>query len=128
MWVYVATDAAAKFAVIKVRNVSGKSRRLSATGYVEWVLGDLRPKSLMHVITDVDPATGALYAHNPYATEFAGRVTFFDVNESTRTVSGDRAEFLGRNGSLSSPAAMTRARLSGRVGRRLILRCDSGSL
>ena len=36
-----------KFTVLKVRNESGRSRRLSATGYVEWVLGDLRPKSAM---------------------------------------------------------------------------------
>jgi len=39
-WVYVAMDAAVKLTVLKVRNGSGRSRRLSATGYVEWVLGE----------------------------------------------------------------------------------------
>lgn len=29
----------------KVRNLSGRPCRLSATGYVEWALGDLRPRS-----------------------------------------------------------------------------------
>jgi cellobiose phosphorylase len=116
MWVTVALDAPVKFTVLKVRNESGRSRRLSATGYVEWVLGDLRPKSAMHVVTEVDPDSGALFARNPYNTEFAGRVAFFDVDDANRTVSGDRTEFLGRNGSLRSPAAMTRARLSGKVG------------
>ncbi|HSB55879.1 MAG TPA: hypothetical protein VLD58_16065, partial [Gemmatimonadales bacterium] len=38
LWVYVALDAAVKFAVLKVKNVSDRARRLSATGYVEWVL------------------------------------------------------------------------------------------
>ncbi|MCK7491004.1 MAG: hypothetical protein MZW92_03825 [Comamonadaceae bacterium] len=38
------------------------------------------------------------------------------MDDATRTVSGDRTEFLGRNGTLRSPAAMTRSRLSGRVG------------
>ena len=52
--VYVAIDAAVKFSVLKVRNASGRSRRLSATGYVEWVLGDLRPKTAMHVITEIE--------------------------------------------------------------------------
>jgi len=98
--VYVALDAAIKFMVLKVRNESGRMRRLSATGYVEWVLGDLRPKSTMHVVTEIDPASGALLARNPYNTEFADRTAFFDVDEAKRTVTGDRAEFLGRNGSL----------------------------
>jgi len=116
LWVYVALDAPIKFTVLKVRNESGRSRQLSATGYVEWVLGDLRSKSAMHVITEIDPGSGALFARNPYNTEFAGRVAFFDVDDATRTVSGDRTEFLGRNGTLRGPAAMGRSRLSGKVG------------
>jgi cellobiose phosphorylase len=116
LWVYVALDAPIKFSVLTVRNESGRSRRLSATGYLEWVLGDLRPKSTMHVITEVDRGSGALFARNPYNTEFTDRVAFFDVDDATRTVSGDRTEFLGRNGTLRSPAAMSRSHLSGKVG------------
>src|SRR5207247_8900713 len=81
MWVYVALDAAVKFTVLKLRNLSGRARRLSATGYVEWVLGDLRPKSLMHVVTEIDSASGALFATNTYNTEFAARGAFFQDTE-----------------------------------------------
>jgi cyclic beta-1,2-glucan synthetase len=116
MWVYVALDAAVKFTVIKVRNESDRPRRLSATGYAEWVLGDLRPKSAMHVTTEIDPDCGALFARNPYNTEFCDRTAFFDVDETTRTMSGDRTAFLGRNGTLAAPAALLRTRLSGKVG------------
>ena len=116
LWVYVDLDAAVKFSVLKVRNESGRSRPLSATGYVEWVLGDLRPKSTLHVITEIDPASGALYARNAYNTGFADRIAFFDVDDATRTFSGDRTEFLGRNGTLGNPAAMTRSQLSNKVG------------
>ena len=116
LWVYVAMDAAVKFSVLKVRNESGRARRLSATGYVEWVLGDLRGKSAMHVTTEIDPQSGALTARNPYNTEFSDRVAFFDVDDPMRTQSGDRREFLGRNGTLRNPAAMNRSRLSGKVG------------
>ena len=116
LWVYVALDASIKFMVLKVRNESGRSRKLSATGYVEWVLGDLRPKSTMHVVTELDPKSGAVFARNPYNTEFPGRIAFLDVDETTRTISGDRTEFIGRNGTLRNPAAMTRLRLSGKVG------------
>ena len=115
-WVYVATDASVKFTVLKIKNESGRARRISATGYVEWVLGDLRPKTTMYVITEMDSLSGALFARNPYNTEFPDRTAFFDVDEATRTVSGDRMEFLGRNGTLASPAAMNRLRLSGRIG------------
>jgi cellobiose phosphorylase len=115
-WVYVAMDASVKFTVLKVRNESGRSRRLSVSGYAEWVLGDVRPKTVMHVITAVDPQSGALFAHNPYNAEFGNRVAFFNVDHANRTVSADRTEFLGRNGTIARPAAMTRSRLSGRVG------------
>jgi len=114
--VYVALDAPVKFMVLKVRNESGRARKLSVTGYVEWVLGDLRPKSVMHVVTELDPKSGAVLARNPYHTEFTGRVAFFDVTETIRTISGDRTEFIGRNGTLRNPAAMSRLRLSGKVG------------
>jgi cellobiose phosphorylase len=114
--VYVALDLPVKFAVLKVRNGSGRPRRLSATGYVEWVLGDLRPKSSMHVVTEIDPNSGALLARNAYNPEFAEQVAFFDVDDVTRTLSGDRTEFIGRNGTLGNPAALARARLSGKVG------------
>jgi cyclic beta-1,2-glucan synthetase len=116
LWIYVAMDAPVKFTVLKLRNVSGRPRRVSVTGYWEWVLGDLRQKSLLHVQTEVDLETGALLARNYYNTEFPDRIAFIDVNDGTRTLTGDRKEFLGRNGSLSQPAALKRARLSGKVG------------
>ena len=114
--VYVAMDAPVKFAVLKLRNLSGRPRRLSVTGYWEWVLGELRQKSLLHVQTEVDPKTGALLARNPFNAEFAERIAFVDVSDSTRTFTGDRREFLGRNGTLSNPAALKRTRLSGKTG------------
>ena len=116
LWVYVATDAAIRFSVLKLRNGSGRPRRLSATAYVDWVLGDLRPKSAMHVSTAIDPGSGALLARNPFNVEFAERVAFLDVDDPARRVSGDRVEFIGRNGSLRNPAALRRLRLSNVVG------------
>ncbi|MBC8126164.1 MAG: hypothetical protein H8M99_03305 [Gloeobacteraceae cyanobacterium ES-bin-144] len=113
LWIYVAKDAPVKLSVLKLRNVSGRTRRLSATSYVEWVLGDLRQKNLLHVQTEVDAKTGALLARNYGNTEFPGRIVFLDVNETSRTLTGDRKEFIGRNGNLAQPAAMKRAGLSG---------------
>jgi len=117
LWIHVAVDAPVKFYTLKVRNISGRTRWLSAAAYIEWVLGDLRPKSAMHVTTEIDARTGALFARNTYNAEFAERVAFLDVDgASGRTVSGDRAEFIGRNGTLRKPSAMIASRLSGKVG------------
>lgn len=116
LWVYVAVDAPVKFFVLKLKNESDRPRRISVTGYVEWVLGDLRPKTAMHVLTEIDPESGAIFARNPYNTEFEGRTAFFNVDENIRTYTGDRTEFIGRNGTMNNPAAMGRARLSGKMG------------
>jgi cellobiose phosphorylase len=116
LWIYVGLEDAVKYSVLKLHNRSGRPRRLTATGYVEWILGDLHGRTQMHVITEIDGDSGVLTARNRYNTEFEGRVAFFDTDVATRSVSGDRAEFLGRNGNLQRPAALLRERLSGRLG------------
>jgi cyclic beta-1,2-glucan synthetase len=117
---FVALDASVKFVILKIRNLSMRNRRLSATGYVEWVLGDTRAKNAMHIVTEISQNGGVL-AQNHYNTEFGERTAFFNAATShreltARTVTGDCIEFLGRNGALDQPACMKRSRLSGRVG------------
>lgn len=115
--VYVAIDAPVKFAVLKLHNASADARRLSVTAYVEWVLGDERAKTCMQVRTEIDASSGAVFARNPYNTDFAGRVAMLDVDGiANASVCGDRLAFLGRNGTLRHPAAMSQTLLSGVVG------------
>jgi cellobiose phosphorylase len=76
MRTYVATDAPIKFFLIKLRNTSGRPRRVSVTGAFDLVLGTHRPANLPHVVTEVDPKSGALLARNPYNSDFGERVTF----------------------------------------------------
>ena len=116
MWMYVDLESPIKFAVIKVKNISGRDRSLSATGFVEWVLGDLRSKHNMHIVTELDIETGAIFAKNFYNTEFGQRVAFFDVDDASKTITADREEFIGRNRSLKDPDAMHRSKLSGKTG------------
>lgn len=114
--IYVAIDAPIKFSVLKLHNRSNCPRRLSVTGYLDWVLGDERAKTLMHVVTEIDAETGALFARNAYNTDFSGRTAFFDVDGSADTVCGDRGDFFGPCGTLAAPASLAQAQLSGRVG------------
>lgn len=116
MTVFIDTNAPVKFILIKVHNISGRPRKMSLTGYVEWVLGDIRSKSAMHTLTELDKRSGAILAKNVYSSEFDQRVAFFDVDDNNRTYTADRWEFLGRNGTLANPDAMNRSRLSGKTG------------
>nr|WP_232059400.1 glycosyl hydrolase family 65 protein [Kineobactrum salinum] len=113
---YVAMDAAVKFVVVKLHNQSQRVRSLSLTGYWELVLGEWRHANLMHIVTESDPQTGAVFARNTYGRECANRVVFAQVSERARTLTGNRTEFIGRNGTLSSPAAMHNRQLSGKTG------------
>ncbi|MBL0163060.1 MAG: cyclic beta 1-2 glucan synthetase [Xanthomonadales bacterium] len=121
LWVFVDRDEAIKFSVLKLRNLDVRRRHLSATGYVEWILGDRHAATQMTIVTERDAESGVLLARNRYNQEFAGRCAFFDVDApgcdpETISVSGDRTEFIGRNGSLREPDAMLRERLSNRLG------------
>lgn len=116
LWIYVALDDSIKFSVLKVKNKSGKNCKLSATNYVEWVLGDLRHKSAMYINTSVDLNSGVIYASNPYNSDFPDRISFLQTSERISSITCDRTEFLGRNGTLKNPAAMSRSKLSGKKG------------
>jgi cyclic beta-1,2-glucan synthetase len=116
LYTYVAMEAPVKFVVVKLRNNSKRARRLSLSGYWELVLGEGRHANLMHIVTETDPHSGAVFARNAYGRECANRVFFVQVSERDRTVTGNRTEFIGRNGSLGNPAAMRRKRLSGKTG------------
>ncbi|MEQ1502752.1 MAG: glucoamylase family protein [Myxococcota bacterium] len=113
---FVAIDAPVKLMLFTIRNTSDRPRRLTLTGCFELVLGEGRPANLPHVVTEIDPLTAALIGRNAYATEFAERVAFLDCSDDHRSVTGDRAEILGRNGTAADPRCMGRARLSDRVG------------
>jgi cyclic beta-1,2-glucan synthetase len=113
---FVDLDDALKFSVLKLTNRSGRKRKLTATSYIEWVLGGLRPRGVMHVVCEQDPGTGALMARNPYNTELYNRVAFVDTDERQFHFTTNRTEFIGRNGTLAQPDAMMRTRLTGNAG------------
>ncbi|MEN3274795.1 MAG: cyclic beta,2-glucan synthetase [Massilia sp.] len=119
---FVALDAPLKYTVLRVRNDSGAPRRLSVTGYVEWVMGRLhapRAAAALHVVTERDPASGALLARSAWNSAFAGSAGFFHVDAADAADTAftcDRLEFIGRHGDLARPQALARSGLSGALG------------
>jgi len=117
--VTVAMDEPVKIAILRLHNQSGSTRKLSATGYWELVLGDWRHSNAMQIVTEQDVPSGAVVARNAYNRTFSDRVCFAAVSEKSYSVSGCRQEFIGRNGTLAAPAALSRKQLSNRTGARL---------
>ncbi|MGD0458927.1 MAG: glucoamylase family protein [Terriglobia bacterium] len=101
---------------LQLRNDSSRHRKLSVTYYVEWTLGENRESSQMHVVTHWDDEVQALIARNRYHPEYGDRIAFAAISPPAESYTGDRTPFLGRNGSLGSPAAMERTGLSRRTG------------
>jgi cyclic beta-1,2-glucan synthetase len=106
-----------KISRLTLENCSDRKRRLSVTVYTEWVLGVSRSRSTPFVVTEIDPATRAMFARNAWNGEFADRVAFADLAGRQTSWTGDRLEFLGRNASLDHPALLERGKeLSGKTG------------
>ena len=114
---FVPHDQPVKIFRLALRNNSARRRRCSVTLYAEWVLGENRSRTGIHVVTGFEPTTGTLFARNVFRQEFPDRIAFLHLSpDNTRTVTGDRTEFIGRNGSLTRPAALGRQSLSNRTG------------
>jgi cyclic beta-1,2-glucan synthetase len=68
------------------------------------------------VRTEFDEETQSMFARNYFDADFAQNVAFASISERVAYYTADRREFLGRNGTISSPAALERAGLSGAIG------------
>jgi len=105
-----------RFSVLTLANDSPEDRRLSVFAYNEWTLGPPRDGDHLHVVTEVDEVSGAVFARNTYNQDYARHVAFSHASEAPNSITADRRSFLGRNGDISAPAAMRQAALSGCVG------------
>ncbi|HIG9751056.1 TPA: GH36-type glycosyl hydrolase domain-containing protein [Escherichia coli] len=116
--VLVAEEDPVKLVLLTLSNSSGRTRQLSVTGYVEWTLGETRTRSAPHIVTHVARTPGGcgILANNFYGDNGGGRTAFFAVSGNDCSLTGDRREFIGRNGSLHAPSAMKLQKLSGKTG------------
>ena len=113
--VFAIREAPVKVVQLTLENTWDRDRRVTATYYAEWVLGTTRDTMQQYIISEFDPGTQSLLAHNPYNVEFADRVVFVSASESLHSLSTDRTEFLGKRGNPGQPAALGRIGMSGTV-------------
>lgn len=112
---FVPTDAPLKVIRLRLANRLGRPRRLTVTYYAEWVLGSTRDGTQAFVIPEYDGELEALLARNPYHPSFPSQVAFLVASRVPHGLTTDREEFLGREGSVRRPAALTRVGLAGCV-------------
>ena len=104
---------------LRLSNDGSCHRRLAITFYAEWTLGEHRENTQMHVLTEWDRQSEAIFAYNHYHFPAAERVYFAASDPPAHSISADRQDFLGRNGSLADPASLHKVYLSGRTGANL---------
>ncbi len=114
--VFVALAEPVKLSILSLTNRSERPRRVALFAYNEWLLAAPKPGVASFVVTEWDAETAAVFARNTYNDQFRGRVAFAGTSESVVSATGDRMEFLGRNGSLQRAAALALPRLSNRFG------------
>ena len=112
---FVAADDPIKIVQLRLENTSTRTRRITATFYLEWVLGTTREATHLYLAPEFDDERQTMLVRNPYSLEFGSRVAFAAASKPLHGLTADRASFLGRMGSLSHPDALQRIGLNGRV-------------
>ena len=116
---FVAADDPVKISRLSIENRSNKTRKLSVTAYLEWVLG---ANKSVYIITEQDPLTKAIFARNHWNSEFSKKIAFTDLIVQWQAgkdarFTCDRLEFIGQYGNLESPVALQgKTKLSGKIG------------
>lgn len=114
MLTFVPIDASVKLVRLRITNRSGQPRRILATYYAEWLLGAMASVSRPHVVTRYDPDLKAITARNCWNPEFGERIAYLTASAEPHSITGNRRDFLGRDGDVSDPAGLQHWDLGGR--------------
>lgn len=116
MTVHVSASDPIKIVRVAIRNDGTEARVLTATYFLEWVLGTLRENASARVACEFDSDDGAVIARNIWENAFSGKLTFVASSVPPRSFTCDRRAFLGRNGSVFEPLGLDGPDLSGCAG------------
>jgi cyclic beta-1,2-glucan synthetase len=112
---FVDPEAPLKLAVLRLRDLWNRPRRITATFYAEWVLGRDREQTSSFLVPEFDTETGALLARSLAGPLAGGAVAFLGASLRPHGLSTDRGEVLGAAGDLARPEGLSRIGLSGAV-------------
>ena len=114
---FVPVDESVKVIELKITNTTNHDLRLSAVYYAEWVMGVARQLTAPYLVTDYDGERHIFYTRNTFQEEFGGRTGFLTAfGAPVSSYTGDRSEFIGRNGTLADPRGLKLDLFSETVG------------
>jgi cyclic beta-1,2-glucan synthetase len=97
-----------KLQILAVTNTGATVRRISVTSYAEWVLGASREMTRHHVRVEMTAGNQMMLARNYCDPQFASKVAFSAMGAPVTAFTAARDKFIGRNGTLDSPAWLRR--------------------
>ncbi|MEK3883309.1 glucoamylase family protein [Paenibacillus sp. PL2-23] len=119
---FVPMDDPVKIMRLRLTNHSAVTRRMSVTYYAEWVIGVQRQSNASFIASEWDHDAEILTAQNRYQEIFREATPFLGVfpqgikDEDGLSWTADQLGFVGRNGSVERPSALSRVSLDKRVG------------
>ncbi|WP_214630157.1 GH36-type glycosyl hydrolase domain-containing protein [Paenibacillus agaridevorans] len=120
---FVPMEDPVKIMRLKLRNDSETPRKLSVTYYAEWVIGVQRQSNASFISSEWDEDAKILTAQNRYQEIFREATPFLGIfperaegEDQEVSWTSDQLGFIGRNGSVLQPAALSRARLDKQTG------------
>ena len=105
---FVLQDSPVKLSRLVIENRGKHARKLSVSSYAEWVLGFNRAQNAPTIVTEYDTESRAIFAWNPRNNEHGSKIAFSSIIGASDSYTCDRTEFIGRNSSLASPAALSK--------------------
>ncbi|MEK7176827.1 MAG: glucoamylase family protein [Patescibacteria group bacterium] len=112
---FVPTTEKIKIFKLTIKNTGTETRNLSVTGFFELVLGVNYEQTKRSLITSTDNKTKAVITQNIVRNHFQGNLVFLDMNKGNYAISTSREEFFGRGGSVKSPEALKKEKLSNEI-------------
>jgi len=106
-----------KIVIVKLKNISNACRSLSVTYYGKLVLGVCHEKTAQYIFSEYNSESEYIYSQNSFSEHFNKFKCYLKIiGGEKNSFTGDRKEFIGKNGSIEKPEALKRISLSNTVG------------
>lgn len=112
---FVSLDQPVKICIVRLKNLTGRQRKLKVTWYIRPVLGIDENRTSRFITTRMD-ISGILFIENKFSDEFRGKTAFVAAGAEEIYYTCDRTEFIGHKGDPAEPAGLFGDRLSGEAG------------